>query len=660
MSQRKEYRRTWMARKRFFARSKTAAGRVVTLSSDSDSDDAVDVQESIQTTETTNMDFPTLESVSKISDASDASGSHSDGPMRAGAWDLLDTECLRESDSDSNTGTDGDDSNLAAELKTWFVDNDVTHSQLDKLLAILKKYHSDLPVTSKTLLKTPEQQNVDLAAVSGGDYVYFGLQKGLCEVLNDNEDVLSTLTEIELAFNIDGLPLFSSSSYSLWPVLCYAMNVSPHKVFIVALYGGKSKPCDLAFIEQTVNELKYLMLNGIDIGGRRVKCIAKMCVCDAVARAMVKCVKQFSGYYGCDKCSQRGKYVGRMTYPECDAPLRSDGCFRSCTNSEHHTGTSPFCSLPIDMIVFFPIDYMHQVCLGVMKRLLLCWTLGGKKTKLSSSQKSQINARIAQFRHCVSKEFSRKPRSLDELRHWKATEFRTFLLYEGYFVLHGIISDEVLVHFMCLSVGLAILVSERLSSNAEYRRFAHDLLIYFVQKSAQLYGPEFMVYNVHSLTHISMEAEHFGKLDNCSAFIFESYMQQVKKCVRSGRSPLMQVAHRMHQKNFFSRPLSPAVVVKDSLANFSCQPPDNSCILESGECCHVTRIEDGNVLCMTFANSYPVYSSPCDSCIIGAHKVRLSAGALKLLPPGTKAYKALSFTDASKSEVVFLQLLHYI
>ena len=518
-----------MARKRFFARSKRADGRVVTLSSDSESDDAVDVEERIQTT---SMDFQTLESASKLSDDSDASDSHSDGPMRAVAWDLLDTECLRESDVDSNTNTDSDESSLAVELKTWFVENDVSRSQLDKLLAILKKYHSDLPLSSKTLLKTPEQQNVDVAAVSGGDYVYFGLHKGLCEVLNDSEDMLSTMSEIELAFNIDGLPLFSSSSYSLWPVLCYAMNISPHKVFIVALYGGKSKPRDLVFIEQTVNELNDLLLNGLDIGGRRLKCIAKMCVCDAVARAMVKCVKQFSGYYGCDKCSQRGQYVGRMTYPVCDAPLRTDGSFRSCTNSEHHTGMSPFCNLPIDMIVFFPIDYMHQVCLGVMKRLLLCWTLGGKKTKLSSAQKCQINARIAQFRHCVSKEFSRKPRSLDELGHWKATEFRTFLLYEGYFVLHGIVSDDVLAHFMCLSVGLAILVSQSLSANAEYRRFAHDLLVYFVQKSSQLYGPEFLVYNVHSLTHISMEAEQFGNLDNCSAFIFESFMQQVKKCVK--------------------------------------------------------------------------------------------------------------------------------
>jgi hypothetical protein len=69
---------------------------------------------------------------------------------------------------------------------------------------------------------------------------------------------------------------------------------------------------------------------------------------------MVKRVKQFSGYYGCDKCCQKGLYVGRMTYPECDAPLTNDESFRNQTNTEHHNGVSPFCNLPVDMITFFP------------------------------------------------------------------------------------------------------------------------------------------------------------------------------------------------------------------------------------------------------------------------------------------------------------------
>jgi len=89
-------------------------------------------------------------------------------------------------------------------------------------------------------------------------------------------------------------------------------------VFVVAVYGAYSKPGDLQFLQETVSELKILMQNGLVVNGRKILCIPRLCVCDAVARAMVKGMKQFSGYYGCDKCSQRGQYVGRVTYPSVD------------------------------------------------------------------------------------------------------------------------------------------------------------------------------------------------------------------------------------------------------------------------------------------------------------------------------------------------------
>jgi hypothetical protein len=178
---------------------------------------------------------------------------------------------------------------------------------------LLQTKISGLPATARTLLRTGEAKAC--SRLSGGDYMYFGVRQGIERILcslSDNE--LSNITEIQLAFNIDGLPLFSSSAYSLWPVLCYAVNISAKTVFVVALYGGTSKPSDLNFIQDTVDELQSLLLVGFNIRGSSFSCVLKMCVCDAPARAMVKATKLYSGYFGCDKCSQQGKYVGRMTY----------------------------------------------------------------------------------------------------------------------------------------------------------------------------------------------------------------------------------------------------------------------------------------------------------------------------------------------------------
>jgi hypothetical protein len=193
---------------------------------------------------------------------------------------------------------------LKLELQAWAVDCKVTHSQLNHLLPILKKYHPDLPSTAKTLLKTPE--NMQCSNVSGGDYMYLGIETGLNRLFCNKVHLLSSSSTLELALNIDGLPLFSSSTYSLWPVLCYVMNVKPSEVFVVALYGGKSKPNNLDFIKDTVAEMNTLLSNGTCIHSNQYQCMLKMCVCDAPARSMVKCVKQCTGYFGCDNVSKKG------------------------------------------------------------------------------------------------------------------------------------------------------------------------------------------------------------------------------------------------------------------------------------------------------------------------------------------------------------------
>lgn len=145
----------------------------------------------------------------------------------------------------------------------------------------------------------------------------------------------------------------------------------------------------LPFIAETMRELSKVMRDGLEWAGRTLKVEMRCITCDAPAKAMVRCVKLYSGYYGCDKCTQKGIWAGRMLYPEVDdLTLRTDQSFRECWQPEHHHAekTSPFCILPIDMVRSFPADYMHQCCLGVMRKLLFLWTRGKTATRMSRGQ----------------------------------------------------------------------------------------------------------------------------------------------------------------------------------------------------------------------------------------------------------------------------------
>lgn len=44
------------------------------------------------------------------------------------------------------------------------------------------------------------------------------------------------------------------------------MNVRPFQVFVIAVYGGKSKSNDLQFLDETIQELNRLIVTGIRIG----------------------------------------------------------------------------------------------------------------------------------------------------------------------------------------------------------------------------------------------------------------------------------------------------------------------------------------------------------------------------------------------------------
>jgi len=547
---------------------------------------------------------------------------------------------------------------LAEDMIGWINEHKVKLSAGDALLKILRRHgHEELPSCARTLLQS--DRKVNIANKSNMAYFNMGLEQSLLNNFEKYPENVKQSTEtIEIALNVDGLPLFRSSSTCVWPVLCCIM-IKPFTVFPAALTLGTSKPSNLDFLLDTISELHRMIQDGFQYQERNLNVLLKCIVCDAPARALVRLTKQYSGYYGCERCTQKGAWYGRVTYPDVDNIVsRTDESFRNQTQEGHHHGITPMTMLPVDMVKTFPLDYMHQACLGVMRRLLFLWTKGPRTVKLSANQIQIVSQKLLELKHCIPKLFARKPRRLEEVDRWKATEHRQFMLYTGKLVLQDLLRPDLYQHFMTFSIAMAILVSQKLVKT--HLAYARGLLVYFVKRGRELYGNEFLVYNVHAMLHIADDAEEFGCLDSCSGFPFENYLGRLKKLVRSRNKALEQLVKRIHEQE--RSPCNPRVSVNDQVR---LERPNNAFVSDSRKCCEALactneKDDQGNqqFLCRIYHQCGPLFGEPCDSRIIGAYTVHPNDCSVKVLSSVSLETPAIMIENWDNGNTVFLAVLH--
>lgn len=174
-----------------------------------------------------------------------------------------------------------------------------------------------------------------------------------------------------------------------------------------------------------------------------------------------------------------------------------------------------------------------------MLELIILWQHKGPKiVRLPSWKIRKITNPLLTQKTFVTNDFSRKPRAIEDVARWKASEFRQFLLYTGPVVLKNILSSDCYENFMAFSVAMRIFLSPNYE---QYVEFARKLLVYFVKSFEQIYGSEFISYNFHSLIHLPDDYNRFGPLDCCSAFPFENFMKELKNMLRKNEKPLQQV-----------------------------------------------------------------------------------------------------------------------
>lgn len=473
-----------------------------------------------------------------------------------------------EVDEDVTLGNRLPSTALKSVLAKWSLKYFVSHSALSALLADLQPFVTEtLPKTAKTLLKTPRK--LDISFVTGGKYFYFGVLNNVLEAMNFSE--ISThqfpCTKgfaddiITITLSTDGIPLCKSSGVTFWPILMRVDQSVDREPRLCALFCGNAKPsCIQEFLRPLIVEIKELEQIGFNFKGRTYKIRISSFIADAPARAFVKCIKGHTAYHSCERCEDEGEWLGRVAFSNTPGILRSDESFRLMRDSDHHVGVSPLSNLNIGFVSQFALDYMHLVCLGVMRKLLHLWLSGPLSVRLSSKSVKLISSYLLRVTNKVPGEFARRPRSLNDINRYKATEFRQFLLYTGPLALRKVLDSTKYRHFLLLHCSMRILLFKR-ANDKNYINLAKALIAKFVKDGSVIYGPEFCIYNVHSLLHLADDAINYGPLDNVSSFPFENYMQKLKRYVRGQRMQLEQVVKRIFEEKY---------LVDRNVANIKC------------------------------------------------------------------------------------------
>jgi len=315
--------------------------------------------------------------------------------------------------SDEESYIEDSPSQIKDEIAYWALQYKVKHNALDALLVILKKYvDQTLPKCARTLLKTP--RNTIVRTVNPGSYCHFGIVSGLIEVLPLEIIRLEELKNktIRLKVSTDGLPLSGSSNSQLWPIMGCIADSS--KVFVIGVYHGHSKPNDSNdFLYDFVVEISELIDNGFTFNDTLYKVVLHCIICDAPAKSFITKTKGHTGYNSCTKCCQNGEYlIGRICFPSIkNCTLRTDSGFINQEYLDYHNGTPLINKIPnFKPISHIPLEYMHLVCIGVMKKAMGLW-LSGKPAsnivRLSSNKITLLTKNLLGIKSFITKDLDR-------------------------------------------------------------------------------------------------------------------------------------------------------------------------------------------------------------------------------------------------------------
>lgn len=276
-----------------------------------------------------------------------------------------------------------------------------------------------------------------------------------------------------------------------------------------------------------------------------------LCVADAPMRASIQQMKQYNGFYGCGYCEHPGtRFSGRTVYDyKEEVNLRSASETKwisenlpnlSVNDRKGVKGINRLATLAqIDVIRSFPPDYLHAVLLGVVRQLMTLWfaSTHHRKPWYIGTSLELIDTMLVQLK--PTHDIRRRPRSLKEMKYWRASEYKHFLLFWGPIVLRDVLPATFYNHFLLLSSSIYELLKDKITTS-DLRTASYNL-VSFSCNFEVLYGHENATYNNHLLLHIPRAVTDWGPLWAWSASPFESYNYVLKSSLHGSQSLAMQL-----------------------------------------------------------------------------------------------------------------------
>jgi hypothetical protein len=238
------------------------------------------------------------------------------------------------------------------------------------------------------------------------------------------------------------------------------VNELPYKdrrkhTLLVAMWSGAGKPKFASFLKDFVEQCNRLVTDGITWTHRGQEITSKVFftkVCaDSGARCYLQGIKQFNGFHSCHWCHIPGENCQlesgghKLVFPPSSGehePRTAELFIEHLVQLDEQRDNgraddvfginsfSPFADLQgFNIVDGMSVDYMHTGLLGVLRSFTSMFIDSKNHLKpyyINTTNQAEVIDRLKRVK--VPYEVNRSTRGIGEIAHWKANEWKTWLL----------------------------------------------------------------------------------------------------------------------------------------------------------------------------------------------------------------------------------------